>query len=115
MGLNFRKVYEGKNPAAWVSGLAGKSGVYIIQARGGDILYIGESHTGRLKKTLLRHFQRWKGKTAGHTFDPDKIEVAVMRCPASSAVELQNNLIEEHRPEKNIVGKPPGFWAWLVS
>ena len=112
MALDFRAVYAGRDLAPWVSTLAGRSGVYLIREKSdfhpleGGIVYVGESHTGRLKKTLLRHFQRWSGKTAGPTFNPDKIEVAVLRCPADRAVALQNGLIEEHRPRFNVIGKP---------
>lgn len=44
----------------WVRDLHGKSGVYVIRdLEGGATQYVGESHKGRLKKTLLRHFQKW--------------------------------------------------------
>jgi len=36
------------------------SGVYVIFARrGGRALYVGESHTGRMRRTALRHFSSW--------------------------------------------------------
>lgn len=37
-----------------------RSGIYaILDAASGELLYIGESHTGRLYDTLTRHFRRW--------------------------------------------------------
>ena len=45
----------------WVRALKGKSGVYVIreQTRDDDaaIVYVGESHSGKLYETLTRHFQ----------------------------------------------------------
>jgi len=111
MSLQFRPIKNGKAIADWVKALKGKSGVYIVRERGwlGNVLYVGESHTGRLYSTLLRHFQRWKGPTAGPTFSESKVEVAVVRTPAAKAVETQNAVIAEYRPELNTVAKPKGF------
>ncbi len=108
MSLEFRPVKEGRSVAEWVKGLKGRSGVYLIRERGffGAVLYIGESHTGRLYSTLLRHFQRWKGPTAGPTFPVSKVEVAVVRMPAGKAVETQNALIAEYSPTLNVAEKP---------
>lgn len=39
--------------------LANASGTYAIVAADGQCLYVGESHTGRLYRTVQRHFQRW--------------------------------------------------------
>ncbi len=117
MSLTYRAVKDGRNVAAWVRELKGKSGVYVIRERGflGDILYIGESHTGRLYATLLRHFQRWTGATAGNTFAVSKVEVAVVRTPAASAIGLQNSMIAEFMPKLNVAEKPKGFWETLFK
>ncbi len=116
MSLQFHPVKEGHEIASWVRALKGKSGVYVIRERGflGSVLYIGESHTGRLYSTLLRHFQRWTGKTAGHTFAAAKVEVAVVRTPAARALDLQNNMIVEFRPKLNVAEKP-GFWESILA
>ena len=112
MSLEFRPVKTDRQLADWVKALKGKSGVYLIREKSdwiifaGDVVYIGESHTNRLKSTLLRHFQRWTGKTAGATFAVSKVEVAVVRCPANRALSLQNALIEEYRPRLNTVANP---------
>ncbi len=79
--------------------LAGASGVYAIRQRGffgNVIVYVGESHTGSLRKTLTRHFQSWHrgpkkwfvGQYApaqtdpGHTYDRAVCDAAFERCPA---------------------------------
>ncbi len=111
--MNFKNLMDGRKISPWVRELAGKSGVYIIRAKGflGSIVYIGESHTGRLNSTLLRHFQHWTGKTSGPTFARSNVEIAVFKTRKENAVELQNALIEEHRPKLNMTAKP-GFWDW---
>lgn len=112
MSLEFKPVKEGRAIAPWVRALKGKSGCYIIREINGflffagKVLYIGESHSGRLNTTLLRHFQHWTGKTAGPTFPVSKIEVAIVRCPASRALDLQNALIAEYRPKLNTAANP---------
>lgn len=112
--MTFQDLMEGRKLSPWVHELAGKSGVYVIREKGflGEIVYVGESHTGRLKKTLLRHFQHWTGKTKGPTFARSKVEIAVFKTRKENAVELQNTLIAEHQPKLNLTGKP-GFWDWL--
>ena len=81
----------------------------------GEVVYVGESHTGRLDKTLMRHFQHWKGPTAGPTFPVSTVEVAIVRTPANKALETQNAIIAEYAPKLNVVGKPKGFWETLFA
>ena len=93
----------------FVQDLRGASGIYVIRERdSGRVLYVGESHTGRLKKTLLRHFQTWSGKTAGPTYARNAVEIAVEALPAAAAVNRQNYLIDTLRPRDNriIPGRP---------
>lgn len=108
--MTWQEVYQDGEPAPWVRALAGKSGVYLIKESGlaGQVLYVGESHTGRLKKTLLRHFQRWKGPTAGPKFKPGEVEAAVIRTPPDKAVTLQNAVIQDYEPKLNTQGQPEG-------
>ena len=117
MSLEFRPVKEGRAVADWVKALKGKSGVYLVREPGflGEVLYCGESHSGRLYLTLLRHFQHWTGPTAGPTFPVSKVEVAVVRCPAARALDLQNAMIAEYRPKFNVAEKPKGFWETILS
>lgn len=84
----------------WMTDLAGKSGVYVIRSPGGTVRYVGESHTGRLKKTLLRHFQSWTGKTSGPTYS-GAVEVAILVTAAVRAVARQNELIKRLDPRDN--------------
>lgn len=112
MNIEYRSVKEGRQIAGWVRALKGKSGIYLIREKNGflffsgEVLYIGESHSNRLYSTLLRHFQRWSGATAGPTFAASKVEVAVVRCPASRAIALQNSVIQEYRPRLNTAANP---------
>jgi excinuclease UvrABC nuclease subunit len=117
MSLEYRPVKEGRTVADWVKALKGKSGVYVIREAGflGEVLYCGESHTGRLYATLLRHFQHWTGKTAGPTFPVSKVEVAVVCCPANRAFDLQNAMIADFRPKFNVAEKPKGFWETILG
>jgi hypothetical protein len=93
-------------PAAWLADLGARSGAYVIRdADSHRVLYVGESHTGKLRRTLLRHFQAWTGKTAGPTFDRGAVEVAIVVCPAARAVGVQNKLIARFGPDRNVYGK----------
>lgn len=87
------------------------SGVYLIREGGalGSVVYVGESHSDRLKQTAQRHFQRWKGPTSGPTYPQSGTEIAFLKSRAANAVELQNGLIEELSPRDNTQGKPE--WA----
>jgi excinuclease UvrABC nuclease subunit len=86
----------------YVKELRGKSGVYVIRDKDDKRpLYVGESHTGRLKKTLLRHFQAWSGKTAGPTYSRSAVEIAVLVTDKDRAVTTQNKLIDELEPRDN--------------
>lgn len=103
---------------AWVRALKGKSGVYAIRRVGwltSEVVYVGESHTGNLYKTLTRHFQAWRrGKKwwfgqyvpeqtdPGHTYERSKVEVAVKVAPASRAVSLQEDWIARLKPRDNV-------------
>ena len=86
--------------AGWIRDLRGRSGVYVLRS-GSEVVYIGESHTGRLYRTLTRHWQGWTGATAGTTYDPADLRVAVLVCSSSCAVEEQRRLIERHKPADN--------------
>ena len=97
----FRAVGAYRRFQPWVRALQGASGVYIIRAVAGTILYIGESHTGRLYEPLPRHFQDWNGQTAGPSYHRGRVEAAVALVPAEHAVAVQNALIASHAPEDN--------------
>ncbi len=93
--------------APWVRELGGCHGAYVIRERtnhGPVVLYVGESHSGRLRDTLQRHFQHWKGYTAGATFDRGtrglQVAVAVTRTGAQ-AIARQAELISRLHPVEN--------------
>jgi excinuclease UvrABC nuclease subunit len=117
MSLEYKPVKNGRAVAEWVIALKGKSGVYVIRESGfwGNVLYVGESHSGRLYSTLLRHFQHWAGPTAGPTFPVTKVEVAVIRTPAAKAFELQNAVIAEYEPKYNVAEKPKGLFETILG
>ncbi len=90
--------------ALWLIALKGHSGAYVIRSRkNGKVLYVGESHTGRLADTLRRHFNEWNDKTgrAHFVYDPAKVEVAIRRCTAKRASSVQDSLIARLHPRDN--------------
>lgn len=88
----------------WLNELRNRSGAYIIRHRHGrQCLYVGESHTGSLAKTIKRHFYPWRddAERRHHTYDRHRVEVAVRVTPPPSAVGAQNNLIVRLNPRDN--------------
>lgn len=95
---------KGSRFPAWIDRARGKSGVYIIRAKGipaGEVLYIGESHTGKLYETMTRHVQRWQGDTAGPSYPRESVWIAFRTCPPGRAVPWQNSLICALNPRDN--------------
>lgn len=119
-GLTFRPVgARGEDYPDWVRNLRGKSGVYVIRDRAShEVLYVGESHTGRLHATLTRHFQAWRrfkgfwsgqyaeGHDPGLTYPRDRVEVAVRITSAARAVDEEARFITRLQPRDNLVGQP---------
>lgn len=110
---------KGERFPKWVRELDGKCGVYAIRRRGlifTTVLYVGESHSGSLYKTLTRHFQSWsRGKKfwrgayqpaqtdPGHTYEREPaIEVAVQLATKTKALELQAEWIRKLKPRDNV-------------
>ncbi len=90
------------------------SGAYALRDASGKVRYVGESHTGRGWKTLLRHFQDPTGKFAVRNEftvrDASGYSAAVWvtsmgaRGKANgdqTALELQAKLIKRYRPSAN--------------
>lgn len=93
--------------AAWLNGLRHSSGAYIIRSKSThEVLYVGESHTGRLADTVKRHFYKWEdGGGRNHfTASPGAVQVAVRVTPPTAAVGAQNNLINRLSPKRNKQG-----------
>lgn len=90
-----------------------RAGVYVVRERAsGRVLYVGESSSGRLWKTLLRHFQDPTGKFARHEFagirgswthaQPGKLEVAILPVgEGQPSMDLQARAIRKYRPLHN--------------
>lgn len=103
--LSYVPAKVGSRYHAQIRELAHASGVYVIRRKSSRrVLYVGESHTGRLYDTLTRHFRKWSGPTAGYTCEASEVEVAIIRVPAPSAVAAQNGLIQRLRPHWNVNG-----------
>lgn len=96
----------------WIDELEGRNGVYLIRpAGGGEVLYIGESHRGRLKKTLTRHLWNWEGPGSGPTYAPHEVEIAVeLVDDAGDVVRRQFELIQQLRPRDN---EQDGRWLLM--
>ena len=123
--LSYRPIGgSGERYPDWLRALRGKSGVYIIRERQRDgsnpVVYVGESHAGRLYQTLTRHFQTWRRHkkfwsgqyTGSQTHDPGltykraRCTVAVRVLPAERALHEEARLIVRLRPRDNLVGQP---------
>ena len=98
-----------------ITALRGRSGVYVIRERSTRrVVYVGESHTGALYRTLTRHFQvwtrakRWWEQAYGRQHDPGvvyargAVEVAAIPLAAARAVAAQRALIARLKPRDNI-------------
>jgi len=120
--LTFRPVgIPGGAYPEWLRALDGKSGVYVIrQPRAfgsAEVVYVGESHTGRLYGTITRHFQGWRRYKSwwSHVFAPVRphdpgltypratVEVAVRVTSSNGALDLQAELIQQLRPRDNLL------------
>jgi hypothetical protein len=117
--LVYRPVGERGEPYPdWLRALRGESGVYVIRERG-TVVYVGESHTGRIYETLTRHFQTWRrwkrwwdgqygeGHDPGLTYDRASVEVAVRVTEhGDPAIDEEAALIRELAPRDNLNGQP---------
>jgi len=67
------------------------------------ILYVGESHTGNLAKTIKRHFWDWQDdpERRHFTYHRQRVEVAVRLTPPNTARTAQDNLIRRTAPRDN--------------
>jgi hypothetical protein len=105
VGLNYRPpCNEAGEFLPWLNELRNQSGAYVIRNRSsGEILYVGESHTGNLAKTLKRHFYSWRDEPERKhwTYQKGRVEIAVRVCPPGSAPGAQNKLIRRLNPRDN--------------
>lgn len=105
---------KGERYPAWLAALDGKSGVYVIR-RASDkrVLYVGESHSGNLRKTLIRHFEAWRrdrknrgavhdwSRHTGQTYGRGDVEVAYLVVRRDVAQKVQFALIQKLSPRDN--------------
>ena len=123
-GLIYRPVgASGDRYPDWIRALDGKSGVYVIkevQRDGSEqIVYVGESHTGRLYDTLTRHLQTWRrqkkfwrdqfggqGHDPGLTYPRHRVLVAARVLSPARAMSEETRLIRKLRPRDNLLKQP---------
>ena len=121
--LEFQPVGDPGAPyPAWVRALTDASGVYVIREFDDDagawqIVYVGESHRGRLYGTLTRHWQRWTRGTddeyrhsahdPGLTYARSRCEAAVLITSHERARDVQDALIRWLAPRDNLLGAEP--------
>ena len=90
--------------APWLETTKGRSGVYVIRSTlTKTVLYVGESHSGTLYKTITRHFWDWGDRTKRHHYTVGvlPVEVGIRLMPASQAQDEQDRLIVRLRPRHN--------------
>lgn len=103
--MRYRPPRAGQRFAPWVSALKGRSGVYVFRSvLTGRVLYVGESHTGNLDRTIKRHFWDWSDRTNRHHYTVFllPVEVAVKVVPAGRALDEQARLILRLAPSHNL-------------
>jgi hypothetical protein len=122
--LSYRPIGASGRYPDWVRALRGKSGVYLIRERQRDgsnpVVYIGESHAGRLYQTLTRHFQTWRrhkkfwtgqytgsqSHDPGLTYNRARSTVAVRVLSPERAMAEEARLIARLRPRDNLLYQP---------
>jgi hypothetical protein len=106
---------DGATLAAWLASLRsqGLNGVYLIRdASTRELLYVGESHTGRLFETMTRHLYAWNGRGSGPSYHSPLVEMAVLVAdtPLDDPVADQYELIQRLAPRDNIMD---GHTLWF--
>jgi len=118
--LIYRPVGDAGAYPEWLRALNGKSGAYVIRelrwVSRPEVVYVGESHTGRLYQTITRHFQQWRRDKSwwtfklgrlhdpGTTYQRGSVEVAVRVTRGDRAIDEQAVLIDRLRPRDNAIG-----------
>jgi hypothetical protein len=118
--LSYRAIGDERDAPypAWLRRLQKSNGAYVVRAKdGGRVLYVGESHSGNLYKTITRHFSGWsrakkwwsgifgQQHDPGTSYERGDVEVAVhVTRTGPAAIEVQNRLIKRLKPADNIVG-----------
>lgn len=88
------------------------SGIYAVTDQAGKVLYVGESHSGRLYDTITRHFRDWSidpkndalgRRRGGTTYDRGRVKVCFVVTEPGTAQALQYAEIERLRPRDNSI------------
>ena len=89
------------------------SGVYaIVDSATRRVLYVGESHTGRLFDTITRHFRSWTmapgedsqgRRRGGTTYQRERVSVAYVLTDKRDAQDIQFAEIQRLKPRDNSV------------
>lgn len=88
----------------WLDELRNANGVYVIRRTDNkQALYVGESHTSRLAKTVKRHFYPWPDdpEREHHTYQKGRVEIAIRLTPPAAAPGAQSRLISRLDPRDN--------------
>lgn len=81
----------------------GISGVYAIADLDGVVLYVGESHTGRLRRTLQRHFQIWNdSRQRRDVYDRHRVQVCWIQTRADEALDTEADWMDALQPRDNM-------------
>jgi len=103
--LNYRPLCDARGSfLPWLNALRNQSGAYVIRSTGSHrVLYVGESHTGNLAKTIKRHFWPWRddAERRHNTYDRGRVEIALRLTPPPAATGAQDNLIRRLEPRDN--------------
>lgn len=80
------------------------SGVYAIRDRKSKrVLYVGESHTGRLRETLARHLRYWEDRGEPREYY-ERADVEVAWRESAEPLKDEAALIRHYRPRDNLKG-----------
>ena len=86
------------------------SGVYAVYDKAGRLLYVGESHSGRLYDTITRHFRAWEiarlddgRRRGGAMYDRAKVSLFWWVLPAERAQAEQYRMIQALKPRDNAI------------
>lgn len=82
----------------------GISGVYAIASLEGVALYVGESHTGQLRKTMQRHLQIWNDRAGPRaTYSRHRVQVCWIETSDSEALDLETEWMDALQPRDNLL------------
>lgn len=86
--------------APWINGAYAIRNASTVQ-----MLYVGESHTGRLRHTITRHLQHWIDK-GQHREAYHRADVKVAWYPSENPLEHESWLIRRYIATDNTKGLP---------